>query len=184
MFSINNTPRESLNGLTPSECLFGRSLIFPVEHENSKDLNLKKLPFTDAFTRFTTELWPELRDFQQARYNRLIKRSDHDYKIKIGDYCLVWKPKLTMGKLSTMWAGPYQVLRNYSPNSYLLVDPETGVKYRRSVRHIRPLGAKLNTLFSEKFPNHSDLELREVKDFEDNENKNLFDELPAYDATV
>ena len=157
-FIINNTPKESLNGLTPSECLFGRSLLFPIENEITKDQSLAKKPFTEALCDFTEKLWPELCEFQISRYNKLIKNPDGtNYKLEKGDYCLVWKPKMTDGKLSTQWAGPYRVIKHYSPSSYLLTDPETKTKYRRSCRHIRPLGAHLNSKFTEKYKSDLDI---------------------------
>ena len=149
---INNTPKESLNNLTPSECVFGRSLYFPLDYELSKDSNLPKEPFAESMQKFTSELWPALLQHQMSRYQNLMDKNDRSDPIKKGDYVLVWKPVLTQGKLSTLWAGPYKVLRNYSATSFHLIDPETGARYRRSVRHMRKIGPLITERLNTKYP--------------------------------
>ena len=149
---INNTPKESLDNLTPAECVFGRSSYFPLDYELTKDQNIPKEPFSVAMNKYTSELWPALLEHQLSRYNKLVDQNDHQSKIKKGDFVLVWKPQLTDGKLSKMWAGPFKVMKHYSPTSFHLYDPETGATYRRSVRHLRKIGDIISESLRQKFP--------------------------------
>ena len=156
---INNTPKESLDNLTPAECVFGRSLYFSLDYEMTKDQNIPKEPFPIAMQKYTEELWPALLQHQMSRYNDLVN-DNGTTPIKRGDYVLVWKPQLTQGKLSKMWAGPYLVTKNYSATSFHLLDPETGVKYRRSVRHLRKIGPLIAARLREKYPEPRDTDSR------------------------
>ena len=61
-------------------------------------------------------------------------------EIKIGGNVLAYNQKLTDGKLRILWQQSFMVLKNYSPPYYILVDPETKTRYRRSDRHLRPIG--------------------------------------------
>ena len=161
---INNTPKESLDNLTPAECVFGRSLYFSLDYELAKDENVPKEPFAVAMQKYTNELWPALLNHQMSRYNNFIEKDGETSKIKKGDYVLVWKPQLTQGKLSKLWAGPYLVTKHYSATSFHLQDPETGAKYRRSVRHLRKIGPLITTRLREKYP-----ELRVDNPIQENE---------------
>ena len=157
MAILNNTPKENLSKLTPAECVYGRALYFPLEWELSKPDDLPKEPFTEAMSKYTSELWPALLANQMERLKSVVS-PNQKLEIKVGDYVLAYKPKLTDGKLSTLWQGPFKVLKNYSPSSYVLVDPVTKTRYRRSVRHLRPIGAKINDALQNKYKN---LELNE-----------------------
>ena len=143
MAILNNTPKSNLNKLTPAECVYGRSLYFPLEWELSKPENLPKLPFTEAMSRYTSELWPALLANQMKRLKSVVSPTQK-IKFNIGDFVLAYKPRLNDGKLSTLWQGPFKILKNYSNSSFILVDPETKTRYKRSVRHLRPIGHKIN----------------------------------------
>ena len=158
MAIINNTPKTNLNKLTPAECAFGRSLYFPLEWELSKPRNLPKIPFTEAMSNYTSELWPALLANQMNRLKSIVSPNEK-LKINIGDFVLAYKPKLNDGKLSTLWQGPYQVLKQYSHSSYVLIDPVTKTRYKRSVRHLRPIGTKINDALRSKF---SDIDIDEI----------------------
>ena len=149
---INNIPKDNLDGLTASECIFGRSLYFPMESENFKCATGEKLPFVKGLTKFTNELWPELQKFQFDRYEKFANKDNTECPIKKGSFVLYWKPVVKDGKLSRVWAGPVKVLKSFSKNSFHLIDPETGLKFKRSIRHLRRLGGKLQQNLENKFP--------------------------------
>ena len=96
-----------------------------------------------------------------SRYDHIMNDNKNSNPIKKGDYVLVWKPVLTQGKLSTLWAGPFKVVRNYSATSFHLLDPETGAKYRRSVRHMRKIGPIITERLNAKFPELSESQAQE-----------------------
>ena len=138
--------------MTPAECVFGRSLYFPLDYELSKDQSIPSEPFAQAMQKYTSELWPALLEYQLNRYNKFMSDEGTRQPIKKGDYVLVWKPQLTQGKLSQMWCGPYRVQRHLSPTSFWLIDPETGAKYRRSIRHMRKIGPLISERIRTKYP--------------------------------
>ena len=70
------------------------------------------------------------------------------------------------GKLSTLWEGPFRITKHYSKVSYHLVNPETGLKIRRHIRHIRPIGKLLNEKLNKSYP---------VKNETDNKVENLLE---------
>ena len=86
---------------------------------------------------------------------KLIVGPNQKLEINVGDYVLAYKPKLTDEKLSTLWQGPFKVLKNYSTSSYILIDPEAKTRYRRSVHHLRPIGPKINDAIQNRYKDHN-----------------------------
>ena len=169
---LNNTPRESLNGKTSSECVYGRATHHALTYELAKEESPKS-DFSEAMSQYFTKLWPELLQLQLNRYTKFMDTHENSLpKLSKGDYVLIWKPKVLDGKLSTLWDGPYRILRNYSKTSFHLINPETGLKLRRHIRHIRPIGK----IMTEKLKNdyvaddeneHNSTNSEEVGDFHD-----------------
>ena len=174
---LNNTPRESLNGLTSAECLYGRPTHYPLMFELAKN-DSPKSDFKEAMNSYTNQLWPELLQLQLNRYHHMKKNNKVD-ELKAGDYVLTWKPKMTDGKLSTLWEGPFRIVKNYSPVSYHLVNPETGLKIRRHIRHLRPIGKIINNKLNEKYQNESGNKLENLEEGGDEgEETYTFNDLP------
>ena len=112
-----------------------------------------KSTFSEAMSTYTNQLWPELLQRQLNRYAKLMGTTpDKLPRLQIGDFVLCWKPKMVDGKLSTLWEGPFRITKHYSNVSYHLVNPETGLKIRRHIRHIRPIGKLLNKKLLQKYP--------------------------------
>ena len=174
---LNNTPRESLNGLTSAECLYGRPTHYPLMFELAKN-DSPKSDFKEAMNSYTNQLWPELLQLQLNRYHYMKKNNKVD-ELKAGDYVLTWKPKMTDGKLSTLWEGPFRIVKNYSPVSYHLVNPETGLKIRRHIRHLRPIGKIINDKLNEKYQSESGDKLENLEEGGDEgEETYTFNDLP------
>ena len=186
---LNNTPRENLNGLTSAECVYGRPTHYPLTFELAT-AESPKSDFSTAMNEYTRKLWPELLQLQLSRYAKLMNtESDKLPKLNVDDYVLCWKPKMVDGKLSTLWEGPYKIIKNYSNVSYHLVNPETGLKIRRHIRHLRPIGKimneKLTKTYSD-FKNNNDPDHLEIsKEGGDTEYSNQFlNELPFNDMLI
>ena len=73
-------------------------------------------------SKYTSELWPALLSNQMQRV-KSIGGPSQKLEFNVGDYVLAYKPKLTDGKLSTLWQRPFKVLKNYSTSSYIMIDP-------------------------------------------------------------
>ena len=95
-------------------------------------------------------------------------------ELKVGDFCLVWKPKMDDGKLSSLWEGPFRITKHYSKVSYHLVNPETGLKLRRHLRHLKPLGKLLNQKLVKKYSEFSEPEVQS-KTSEEGEEEKTYD---------
>ena len=144
-FLINNLPKSNNDNLSAAECLYGRALHVPFEVlqpvENTTE------PYTKALNWYLTELHPSLMAYQFNKYAKMLEK-DGEKKtpiLKVGDYCLIWKPILDQGKLSKNWDGPYRVVRRYSKHSYKLVCDTTKRSFRRNIRHLRPLSKHNST---------------------------------------
>ena len=147
-----------MNNLTSAECVYGRPTHYPFAFEKVNQESPKS-DFSEAINKYMTHLWPELLNLQLKRYSKLNDTTvDKLPQIEVGDFVLIWKPKLLEGKLSTLWDGPYKVIKNYSKVSYHLINPETGLKVRRHLRHLRPIGELLNTKLKSQYNDESVLQ--------------------------
>ena len=181
-FLINNLPKTSLDGLSATECVFGRSLFVPFEYIEPIDGN-ESVPFVKALNMYLEELHPSLMKFQYEKYSAMLKKDKNGAEtLKIGRKCLVWKPCISEGKLTTQWAGPYTVLKKTSKDSYILKNEQTFRTFRRNIRHLRPLkidepdtDANLSEETAE--VDHTE-NLREQDEFA--ENLFIFDNLPQF----
>ena len=142
-YMINNTPSETLNNLSSSEAYFGRSLFNPISIKEIQSEHPRC--YTEAVSNYLNELLPSLAKFQLDRQNKFLNlKSGNSPKLAPGDSVLMWMPRIDDGKLSKMWHGPLRVVRHYSASSYILEDPSSGTRYKRSIRQIRPLGRLLS----------------------------------------
>ena len=145
LFYMNNCPKESLGGLTPSEALYGRSITL-IKSET------EPLPNEETFTKYL-DRWlksthANLLRLNEERFGKLMTKH-----CKVEDLtdqkCVVFQPTIRNGKLSVSWDGPYQVIRSVNPNSYLVERLSDGRRYRRHVRHLRPLAKASINMISE-----------------------------------
>ena len=136
---LNNVPKVSLDGLTASEALYGRSLfqpltkMAPIERDN-------KVPYIEGLSKYLEEIHPSILQFQVDRHEKLLKKDQGDSKnLSIGQKVLIWKPVITDGKLSKLWEGPYTVTAKRDKHSYVIKSKNTRKTYFRHRRHLRPL---------------------------------------------
>ena len=136
---LNNVPKVSLDGLTASEALYGRSLfqpltkMAPIERDN-------KVPYIEGLSKYLEEIHPSILQFQVDRHEKLLKKDQGDSKnLSIGQKVLIWKPVITDGKLSKLWEGPYTVTAKRDKHSYVIKSKNTRQTYFRHRRHLRPL---------------------------------------------
>jgi len=142
LFFTNQLPRQSLDGLSAFECIFGRSFLYPF----SIDLRPteKPVPFQKALQSYIDELHPALLAHQVARHKKLLE-GETPHKVPVlekGDRCLVFRPNLKSSKLSLAWDGPYRVEAKRCAHSYVLKHTQTGRVFLRHISHIRPLPKK------------------------------------------
>ena len=146
LFIINNTPRESLDNITPCEAIYGRSLHMPYEYIN--DPQLKKENFLSALSQFINDCHPKLMEIHYNRYAKFFKRRPEGNapQLVIGQSVITYKPSITNGKLSCHYSGPYSVEKRLFKDTYLLKCPTTRRLYRRNIKYIRvlPVEAELN----------------------------------------
>ena len=114
-------------------------------------------------------------------------KSDAAPQLSEGDKCLVWKPKIDQGKLSTCWAGPYELTRHLSFSSYILLDPENDITYRRNLRHLQPLRTANSLPDKPEAPNSENIknvEMEKVDEFEIRETAEKNGALPYWVANI
>ena len=170
-FHINHSPKDKLNGLTPFEAAYGRSIYLPYTS------NSEMLTTTDEWTkvnsRYFNQLYPELVNFQNRRIEERNK-ADNSLILPINSKVLIFKPCVnSSGKIGRFWDGPLTVTRKLSDHTYQLRCNQTGKTFRRHRRHIRPLNTRpLN-------PPPIDFNLTPETDQEITKNQtSLFEELP------
>jgi len=139
-FNINNLPRVNLDGLSACEALFGRSMYAPLADIRHTAPEPNPESFVKALNIYLTELHPALMKFNYERYEKaLAKDKGKPIKLKPGSRVLMYKPDIREGKLSRTWAGPFVIVKHYSPTSYVIKDPQSGVTYTRHLRLLRPI---------------------------------------------
>jgi len=185
-FLINNLPKSCNDGLSATECLYGRSLFLPLADIKHQQPCTTDAPYVKALSEYISDLHPSLLAYHINRHQKRVKAIDATPQLSVGDQCLVWKPKIDQGKLSTCWAGPYKVVRHLSASSYILLDPESNITYRRNLRHLRPLRTanpqpnKTEVLDSENIKN---VKTQKIDEFENRENTN-YGALPNWLANI
>ena len=138
-FIINNSPREDLQWLSPTEAMFGRTIHMPYSY--IKNNEFEKNDFLKALSTFIEELHPQLMLHHYERYEKLNLRlpQGNSPSLTINQKVYVYKPSIDNGKLTVQYHGPYTVMRQLFNDSYLLECPLTKRKYRRNIKHIRPI---------------------------------------------
>ena len=182
-FMLNNLPKTSNDGLSATECLFGRSMHVPFQLVDRIDGSRE--PYVKALNDYLVEMLPALMNNQYLKYSKLLSKDTGSApKLNIGQSVLMWKPDVSMGKLTKTWIGPLRVARRLSKDSYLLCCDDTKRKYRRNIRLIRPI-TRSATQNDDGDENNSETEPDHI-DYRpecQNENiKRLFFELPGPDC--
>ena len=175
-FLLNNLPKVPNDGLSATECLFGRSMHVPfqlVERiEGSRE------PYVKALNDYLTEMMPILMNQQYVKYAKLLSKDKNSAPIlNVGQRVLMWKPDICQGKLTKTWIGPLRVAKRLSKDSYLLCCDETKRKYRRNIRLIRPIAPSAEHDVEENI-SQPDRILVDYKPECNHENKSNFFELP------
>ena len=170
-FLINNLPKTCNDGLSATECLYGRSLFLPLADIKHQQPSSTDAPYVKALSDYISDLHPSLLAYHINRNQKRVRTNDAAPRLSVGDKCLVWKPKIDQGKLSTCWAGPYEVTRHLSHSSYILLDPENGITYRRNLRHLRPLRTANPLPDKPEAPNSENIKNVETQKIDEFENR-------------
>ena len=148
-FQLNNSPKDKLDGKTPFEVAYGRSMYTPYTNKEI-DLVTNSNDWTKISSEYFNTLYPQLVKFQNDRIK--IRNDQSDIKsLKKGQKVLIFKPTINDdGKISRFWFGPLTVIRNTARDSYELRCDRTQKIFRRNFRHIRAIAAKpLNAPFDD-----------------------------------
>ena len=148
-FQLNNSPKDKLDGKTPFEVAYGRSMYTPYTNKEI-ELVTNSNEWTKISSEYFNTLYPQLVKFQNARIK--IRNDQLDTKtLKKGQKVLIFKPTINDdGKISRFWFGPLTVIRNTARDSYELRCDRTNKIFRRNFRHIRAIAQKpLNTPFAD-----------------------------------
>ena len=166
-FHLNHTPKDKLNGLTPFETAYGRSLYLPFSEPS--DMLTTTDEWTKVTSKYFSELYPELVNYQNKRISGR-NQSEKNFEIPISSKVLIFKPSLNKdGKIGRFWDGPLTVTKRVSDHSYELKCSRTNKIFRRHRRHIRPLNSKpLNPPPSDNY----------IETDNNKENRDLIEELP------
>ena len=147
-FQLNNSPKDKLDGKTPFEVAYGRSIYTPYT-STDVDLVTNKNDWTKISVDYFNTLYPQLVQYQNERIK--IRNKLESKQLKKGQKVLIFKPSINNdGKISRFWFGPLTVIRNTSRDSYELRCDKTRKNFKRNLRHIRALPTKpLNSPHSE-----------------------------------
>ena len=136
-FHLNHSPKDKLDGKTPFEAAYGRSIYLP--YTNESELLTTKDDWTKVTAKYFTDLYPELVKFQNDRI-MIRNQSEKNLDLPIGSEVLIFKPSISeSGKIGSFWDGPLTVIKKSNQNSYLLRCKKTRRIFRRHRRHIRRL---------------------------------------------
>ena len=139
-FQLNNSPKDKLDGKTPFEVAYGRSIYTPFI---SSDVQMvtNSNDWTKISADYFNTLYPQLVQYQNARIK--IRNTSEPKQLKKGQKVLIFKPSINNdGKISRFWFGPLTVIRNTSRDSYELRCDRTKKCFKRNFRHIRALASK------------------------------------------
>ena len=135
LFLINNSPKTALGGLSPSECLYGRSLELPF---GAEDTVQSSAPFIPALNNYLRKLHPKLMELHYHRHKNSLRRQKRKgVSLRVGDKCFAYKPCIENGKLSNQYHGPLEVQKRVGANTYELRDLQNNRLFRRNIRHLR-----------------------------------------------
>lgn len=139
-FHLNHSPKDKLNGLTPFEAAYGRSIYLPYSCDT------EMLTTSDSWTKvnakYFADLYPELVNYQNKRITDR-NEAEKSFDLPLNSQVLIFKPSLNQsGKIGRFWDGPLTVTRKLSDHSYQLKCNQTKKFFRRHRRHIRPLNTK------------------------------------------
>ena len=135
LFVLNNRPKEVLGQLTPSECLFGRSLALPLDIETSK-IDTEE-DCVRGLNKYINCLHSDLMKLHFDRYNGTLRKNQNGCYLRPGDKVFVYTPKVLNGKFTTSYTGPLTIVRQLATNTYECRCDATGTLYRRNIRHMR-----------------------------------------------
>jgi hypothetical protein len=139
-FTINNLPKVNLDGLSACEALYGRSMYAPLANIRHAQPEANPEGFIRALNVYISELHPALMKNNYKRYEKCLRKDKgKQLKLKPGSRVLMYKPNICEGKLSRQWAGPFIIVKHFSPTSFVIKDPDTAVTYTRHARLLRPI---------------------------------------------
>lgn len=137
LFYANNCPKQSLNGLTPTEALFGRSITIPIlQAQDCTD----EADFMKNLNRYVKNTHNQLAQLRNQRFQSLHKTIPA--KLHVGDTVVAYSPEVKHSKLTSAWSGPYTIRKKLTQASFEIEDEETHQTLRRHIRHLRPLNTK------------------------------------------
>ena len=144
-FQLNHSPKDKLDGKTPFEVAYGRSIYTPYIN-NDEELLTSKQDWTKISAKYFNTLYPELVKYQNQRI-KARNSSNTIQSLSKASKVLVFKPNLDdAGKIGRFWTGPLTVIRKVARDAYELKCDRTRKLFRRNLRHIRPLAKQpLNT---------------------------------------
>ena len=133
---MNNSPKAALGGLSPAECLFGRSLELPFNADDEIESNA---PFVPALNNYLRKLHPQLMELHYYRHKNSLRKLSRrkGLQLRPGDVCFAYKPSVENGKLTSQYQGPLEVHKRIGTNTYELRDCLNNRIYRRNIRHLR-----------------------------------------------
>ena len=137
-FQLNHSPKDKLDGKTPFEVAYGRSIYTPYTNID-EEIMTSKQDWTKISAKYFNTLYPELVRYQNQRI-KARNDSDMSKSLQKGSRVLIFKPNLEdSGKIGRFWSGPLTVIRKVARDAYELKCDRTRKIFRRNLRHIRPL---------------------------------------------
>ena len=137
LFYLNNTPKTSLGGLTPFECIYGRSI--NLVYNSNTNTEEYKYDFQKNLRKWLKQTHTELLKLNLERYENVIKQQNLKPHNLVGQKCVIFQPDIKGSKLSVKYEGPYNIIEPSGANSYLVENIADGRRFRRHIRHIRLL---------------------------------------------
>ena len=141
-FQLNHSPKDKLDGKTPFETAYGRSIYTPYINTD-EELLTSKHDWTKISATYFNTLYPELVRYQNQRIKSRNEFNDATKSLQKGTKVLIFKPNLDDGgKIGRFWSGPLTVIRKVARDTYELKCDRTRKIFRRNLRHIRPLATR------------------------------------------
>ena len=137
LFYLNNTPKTVLGGLTPFECIYGRSI--NLVYNPQSNLEDEKYDFQVHLKKWLRQTHTELMRLNLTRFDNIIKQQKMAKHDLVGQKCVIFQPDIKGSKLSVKYDGPYTIIAPSGENSYLVENVSDGRRFRRHIKHIRLL---------------------------------------------
>ena len=135
LFTMNNSPKDVLGGLTPSECLYGRCIQLPLDI--TPDHIQNDSSFVKYINTYLDKCHRRLAAEHENRYATNNFSNKRGASLEIGCKVFMYTPKLHGGKLTTAYSGPFSVAKRVHWNTYDVKCDKSGATFRRNIRHLR-----------------------------------------------